>query len=296
MSYFKVRNPLNQKQKVVKGPSDVLASDFFGQSYVSEYIIDDTAAASAVTLWSSEKILESTIAPVSPAVAGDLAALTVTGTLQDAGVAVNDSAVPSSTVLYSSSKNDSVFQKLVSPSVAGDLASLDAAGQTVDSGLLVDDSAVAASNVLYSSLKINTLLADKIFVRGSFNVVPVPNLAFVQLSSTPTENVGGGWAGNLFTAPRTGFYVVGFVIQSDGTAGVAAGSYWEGICYSSTGQQFVNVTFYQTALGAQNCAVAASGAFQLSAGDTVNFQIHNVTGSAQTLAVGEYSTFYIGLL
>jgi hypothetical protein len=343
MSYFKVRNPLNEKQTLVSGSGDVLASDILGQSFVSDYSIDDSASASAQNLWSSAKILSSTIAPVSPAVAGDLAKLTLSGSLQDAGVAVDDAAAPSTSVLwtsskvdskyqdlvspavagdlatldalgqtidsglkvddaaapstsvlYSSSKNSASFQKFVAPVVAGDLATLDALGQTVDSGLKVDDAAAPSTSVLYSSSKVAALVADKIFVRGNFDVVTIPNVTTVALACTaPQVNIGGGWAGSLFTAPRSGLYTAGFVMQNDGGAGVNALTYWEGSCVKTGGQNFVNVTFFQTPTAAQNVAVSASGAFSMTAGEQLYFNANNRTGFAQTLGAGDYNTFFI---
>ena len=185
---------------------------------------------------------------------------------------------------------------MVVPVVAGDLASLDAVGQATDSGFKVDDAAVASASILYSSAKLLAVVADKIFVRGNFDVVVVPDVTQVTLAGTPTQNVGGGWAVNVFTAPRDGYYVTGFIIQNNGAAGVNGLTFWEGTGWMSSGEHYSNVTFYPNPIAAANVTVAGSGAFSMLAGQQVYFTINNRTGFAQTLAAGDYNTFYIAQL
>ena len=292
MSYFKVRNPYDQKQFLVTGASDVLASNSQGQSYESAFTIQDSSPASSTNLWSSAKILASTLSPVSPATAGDLASLTAGGQVQDASVKVDDLAPPSTSVLFTSSKNATLFQSFISPFVTGHLASIDGAGQTKDSGIVVDDALPAATDVLYSSAKLLSLLS-RVFVRGNFDAVTVPNVTLVTLAGTPTQNIGGGWSGSTFTSPRDAYYVVGFSMQSDSTAGAAVNSYWEGICRSSASERFSNVTNYGSAIPVLTASVAASGAFFLLSGQTIHFRLNNHTGFAQSLISNDYNTFYI---
>jgi hypothetical protein len=345
MSYFKVQTPYSEKQFLVSGASDVLASDSQGQSYASAITINDSAPASETNLWSSQKIVDSTVSTVNPAVegnlplltnageledsgvkvddaaaastavlwtsskidsdyqvlaspatAGDLASLTATGQTQDSGVKVDDAAAASTAVLWTSSKIDSDYQVLASPATAGDLASLTATGQTQDSGLKVDDAAAASTSILYSSAKLLNIIADKVFVRGNFNVVTVPNVTQQTLAGTPTQNIGGGWSVNVFTAPKDGYFVCGFIIQNNGAAGVNALSYWEGTGWQSTGINFSNVTFYPNPIAAANVTVTGSGAFAMLAGQQIYFTINNRTGFAQTLGPGDYNTFYIAQL
>jgi len=114
MSYFKVRNPLNEKQALVNGLSDIVASDLLGQGFVSEYSVDDDAAASDSVLWTSDKLASEFQTLVDPAVAGDLASLTASGQTQDSGVKVDDAAAASSSVLWTSQKINSLTNTICS--------------------------------------------------------------------------------------------------------------------------------------------------------------------------------------
>ena len=101
MSYFKVRNPLNEKQALVSGSSDIVASDILGQGFPSVVEIDDAAPASSSVLWTSAKIEGAFQALVNPAVAGDLATLDASGQVVDSGLKVDDAAPASSSATAS---------------------------------------------------------------------------------------------------------------------------------------------------------------------------------------------------
>ena len=165
----KINTELNSKQNLVSSAvsGDLAALDSTGQTTDSGVKIDDTSAASATVLWTSNKIdteLNSKQDLVSSAVAGDLAALDATGQTTDSGVKIDDTSAASATILWTSNKIDTELnskQDLVSSAVAGDLAALDATGQTTDSGVKIDDTSAASATVLWTSNKIDTELNSK---------------------------------------------------------------------------------------------------------------------------------------
>jgi hypothetical protein len=302
MSYFKVRNPLNEKQALVSGSSDIVASDILGQGFPSVVEIDDAAPASSSVLWTSDKIDGAFQALASPAVAGDLATLDASGQVVDSGLKVDDAAPASSSVVWTSDKIDGAFQALVNPAVAGDLATLDASGQVVDSGLKVDDAAVPSTGVVYSSDKVVSLISgsSKAFVRGNFDfttLISSPTFLTVLSCTTPDTNQGGAWSSNVFTAPTSAVYAVGAILQSDSSNGALGDTFWELRMIASTGQSVINADIIKTPLpGAWNFTTTASGAFYLNAGDTIKFIGIQNTGFVHGTKTGDYCSFYVAQL
>jgi len=295
MSYFKVRNPLNEKQALVQGSSDIVASDILGQGFASTLKIDDSAPASVSVLWTSDKIDGAFQGLVSPAVAGNLATLDASGQVLDSGLKVNDAAAAGAGVLWTSDKIDGAFQGLVSPAVAGNLATLDASGQVVDSGLKVDDTAAPSAGVIYSSDKVSSLInSPNVFVRGAFAAVPVGPSTTLSCV-TPFFNIGGGWSVNVFTAPIAGVYMVGATLHSDGSgSGVSNDSSWGARALASTGQFVYDYTFYRFAeAGPYNHSVSINGVLNLAVGDTVTFFGEQSTGLAITLRNPPGCSFYV---
>ena len=143
-----------QKMGATPSAGSFLVFDSAGQSIESGAKIDDTAAPSAKTLWSSQKASAVFQTKVSPSVTGNIAALDATGQVVNAGYALNDAAGPSTTVLWSSAKMATSKQNFIANPAAGGLVSTDAAGQTIMSPYTVDDAAAAGSAVLWTSAKL----------------------------------------------------------------------------------------------------------------------------------------------
>jgi hypothetical protein len=285
MSFYKSFDPLQQKQNLCRGQSDIVSSDDRGQVKESGYVISDTQMTDLTHVIRTAAGLDAALAGkmnlVSPSTAGDIPQLDATGQAVDLGLRVDDTAAPASNILYSSQKLDSQYMQLVPAALSADVATYGAGGQVVDSGYKLDDTAAPAANILYSSLKLLT----KVYLRASFDATVVAINATVNLPATVSIDPEATWSGLFFTAPRDGRYIV--TAEMRVVDGQINGDRWYQLSIiSPLGQRLNRIVFGAANAGTgdnDSLWVNDTDVVQLTAGQQVSFQFTNATGFVKTV-------------
>jgi len=143
----------------------------------------------------------------------------------------------------------------------------------------------------------NTLAttSSKAFVSGYFtgnygiNAMGPPN-------RTEVEDVNSDFSpAGVFIAPRDGNYAVAYSMSSTPVGDIAAGGSWEGRVVAPGREYIVR---HSSALAQSTFAVSISAnhIIHLTPGQTLTFQIRNLTGQTKTLDAPDYNRFSIAEL
>jgi hypothetical protein len=223
MAFYKSFDPLQQKQNLCRGSSDIISSDERGQVKVTKFKISDSQMTDLTNVIRTAAGIDTAIANkmdlVNPAVAGNLVKLDSDGQCIDSGFKVDDASAPSASVLYTSQKvNTGMSTKAdkVLPGVVGDLASIDALGQYQDSGFLINDAASPSINVLYTSAR------PKIFMKVSLNSDALPQASGIPLTGVAGVDPFSMWNGTKAVVARDGYYSITATVRVGPTAQAVA--------------------------------------------------------------------------